>query len=141
LQSLFDKQTAGKAERDWILLILDGHGSHCTLSFLEWYRSHRILVAVFPPHSTHRLQPLDVSLFGPLAAYYSQALDAHSRLSQGLAGVTKRGLFKNFYSAFDSAFTEANVRSGWRKTGIGPFNPHQVLDKKDGNHSETSRVE
>jgi hypothetical protein len=81
LQSLFHKQTLDKARRDWRLLILDGHSSHCTLSFLEWCRSNRILVAVFPPHSTHRLQPLDVSLFRPLASYYSQSLDAHSRLS------------------------------------------------------------
>jgi len=137
LQSLFHKQTISKAGRDWRLLILDGHGSHCTLSFLEWCRSNRILVAVFPPHSTHRLQPLDVSLFGPLATYYSQSLDAQSRLSQGLASVTKRDFFKNFYSAFDNAFTEANIRSGWLKTGIEPFDPDQVLkifNEKAGDH-------
>jgi hypothetical protein len=32
LQSLFHEQTVGKARRDWRLLILDGHGSQCTLS-------------------------------------------------------------------------------------------------------------
>jgi hypothetical protein len=50
----------------------------------------QILVAVFPPHSTYRLQPLDVSLFRPLISYYSQLLDTHSRLPQGLTSVTKR---------------------------------------------------
>lgn len=55
------------------------------------------------------------------------AIDAHSRLSQGLASVTKRDFFKDFYSAFDSAFTEANIRSGWLKAGIEPFDPDQVL--------------
>ena len=96
-----------------------------------------MLVAVFPLHSTHRLQPLDVSLFGSLATYYSQSLDAHSRLSQGLASVTKRDFFKEFYSAFDSAFTEANIRSGWLKTGIEPVNQDQVLkifDEKGGDN-------
>ena len=144
LQSLFHKQTLNKAKRDWRLLILDGHGSHCTLSFLEWCRSNRILVAIFPPHSTHRLQPLDVSLFTPLASYYSQSLDAHSRLSQGLASVTKRDFFKNFYSAFDKAFTEANIRSGWLKTGIEPFDPDQVLKifkREGGDHPEAMRAE
>jgi hypothetical protein len=97
LQSLFHKQTLDKAKRDSRLLILDGHGSHYTLSFLEWCRSNRILVAVSSPHTTHRLQPLDVGLFSPLASYYSQSADAHSRLSQGLASVTKRDFFKNFY--------------------------------------------
>lgn len=103
LQSLFHKQTIGKAGRDWRLLVLGSHGSHCTLSFLEWCLNNKILVAVFPPHSTHRLQPLDVGLFGPLATYYSHSLHAHSRLSQGLAKVTKRDFFKNFYSAFASS--------------------------------------
>lgn len=128
LQSLFDTQTVGKAKRDWRLLILDGHGSHCTLRFLDWCRSNKILVAIFPPHSTHRLQPLDVSVFGPLATYYSQQLDHHTRLSQGLVALSKRDFFKNFYPAYDKAFTEENIKAGWRKTGLEPFNPQRVLN-------------
>jgi hypothetical protein len=87
---------------------------------------------------------LDVSLFRPLASYYSRLLYAHSRLSQSLASVTKRDLFKNFYSAFDKAFTEANISSGWLKTGIEPFDPDQVLKifkKEGGDHSEASGAE
>jgi hypothetical protein len=124
---LFDTQTVGKAKRDWRLLILDGHGSHCTLRFLDWCRSNKILVAIFPPHSTHRLQPLDVSVFGPLATYYSQQLDHHTRRSQGLTALTKRDFFKNFYSAYDRAFTEDNIVSAWQKTGLEPFDPQRVL--------------
>lgn len=127
LQSLFNPQTVDKAKRDWRLLVLDGHGSHCTIRFLDWCRSNRILVAVFPPHATHRLQPLDVSLFRPLATYYSHELDRHTRLSQGLTALTKRDFFKNFYLAYDRAFIEANVKSGWQKTGLEPFDPEQVL--------------
>ena len=141
LQSLFDTQTSEKAKRDWRLLILDGHGSHCTLSFLEWCHNHRILVAIYPPHSTHRLQPLDVSLFRPLATYYSQALDAHTRQSLGLSCISKRDFFKIFYPAFDKAFTEDNIRSGWRKTGIEPWDPAEVLkifDKEEDQALEDS---
>jgi hypothetical protein len=115
LQSHSDPQTSEKARRDWGLLILDGHGSHCTLDFLEWCHKRRILVAIYPPHSTHRLQPLDVSLFNPLATYYSQALDAHTRQSLGLSSVSKRDFFTIFYPAFDKAFSEENIRSGWCK--------------------------
>jgi hypothetical protein len=143
LQSLFDPQTSGKAKRDWRLLILDGHGSHCTLDFLEWCHKRRILVAIYPPHSTHRLQPLDVSLFRPLATYYSQALDAHTRQSLGLSSISKRDFFTIFYPAFDKAFTEENVRSGWRKTGIEPWNPAEVLkifDKEGGEGSDSSQA-
>jgi hypothetical protein len=127
LQSLFNKETLDKAKRDWRLLILDGHSSHYTLKFLDWCRSNRILVAMFPPHSTYRLQPLDVSLFRPLATHYSQLLDRHTRLSLGILNSSKRDFFKNFYPAFDKTFIEANIRSGWLKTGIEPFDLEQVL--------------
>jgi len=85
------------------------------------------------------LQPLDVRLFEPLATNYSTSLDTHSRLSQGLASFTKRDFFKTFYSAFDKTFIEANIRSGWLKTGIEPFDPDQVLKifkKGTGDHSQ-----
>lgn len=136
LQSLFDPQTSGKARRDWRLLMLDGHGSHCTLDFLEWCHKRRILVAIYPPHSTHRLQPLDVGLFRPLATYYSQALDAHTRQSLGLLSISKRDLFTIFYPAFDKAFKEENIRSGWRRTGVEPWDPAQVLKVFDSEASE-----
>jgi hypothetical protein len=108
--------------------MLDGHGSHCTLDLLNWYHERGILVAIYSPHSNHGLQPLDVSLFNPLATYYSQALDAHTRQSLGLSSVSKRDFFTIFYPAFDKAFTEENVRSAWRKTGIEPWGPAQVLN-------------
>jgi hypothetical protein len=127
LQSLFNKETLAKAKRDWRLLILDGYGSHCTLKFQDRCQSNRILIAVFPPHSTHRLQPLDVSLFRPLATNYSQSLGKHTRLPLGLVDISKRDFFRNFYSAFEKTFTEASIRSGWHKTGIEPFDLEQVL--------------
>jgi hypothetical protein len=97
------------------------------LYFLDWCKSNRILVAIFPPHATHRLQPLDVSMFRPLATYYSQELDRHTRQSQGFTSLTKRDFFHNFDRAYCKAFTEANISSEWLKTGLEPFNPAEVL--------------
>jgi hypothetical protein len=87
------------------------------------------LVAIFPPHSTHQLQPLDVSLFGPLATYYSQQADDYTRRSMGMSDISKRDFFKNFLPAYYKAFTDVNIRSGWCKTGLEPFNPEQVLNQ------------
>jgi DDE superfamily endonuclease len=76
LVALFDRFTKRKARngRDMRLLITGGHASHINMSFLDWCEQHRIIVAVFPPHSTHRLQPLDVSLFCPLSIAYTEQL-------------------------------------------------------------------
>ena len=59
LQSVFERYTKEKVNRSRRLLIVDGHSSHFNL---ECDR-RRILVLVLPPHSTHRLQPLDIKLF------------------------------------------------------------------------------
>jgi hypothetical protein len=77
LKLVFDRQTKEKAQKDrraWRLLILDRHGSHVNMEFIEYCHNNRILLAVYPPHSTYTLQPLDVALFKPLSAAYSQAL-------------------------------------------------------------------
>jgi hypothetical protein len=69
LQQVFDRFTMAKARRSYRLLILDSHGSHLTTDFIDSCDGNRILLAIFPPHSTHSLQPLDVVLFGPLSKY------------------------------------------------------------------------
>jgi hypothetical protein len=127
LTGLFEEETAVKAKRSWRLLFVDGHGSHVNMKFLNWCERHRILIAIYPPHSTHRLQPLDVSVFAPLAHHYSQGLDSLIRQSEGRTTMSKRDFFAIFWPAFEEAFTEKNIASAWSKTGILPFDPQKVL--------------
>ncbi|KAM4061808.1 DDE superfamily endonuclease [Hirsutella rhossiliensis] len=75
LQRIFDCHTKQKAGRAYRLLILDGHNSHINLKFIDYADRNRILIAVLPSHSTHRLQPLDVGLFSALSTYYAQGSD------------------------------------------------------------------
>ena len=96
---------------------------------MTWCDANRVLVAVYPPHSTHRLQSLDVSLFSPLAAYYTQELDQWMTRIAGLSSVSKMTFSKLFWPAFQRAFVERDVLSGWEKTGLQPFNPNIVLDQ------------
>jgi hypothetical protein len=75
------------------------------LAFIDYADANRILLAVLPPHSTHRLQPLDVGLFSPLATYYSQEIDDLLASSQGLVRLTKRDFWSLFRPAWEKAFT------------------------------------
>ena len=84
---------------------------------------------MYPPHSTHRLQPLDVSLFNPLANFYSQNVSDWMHKTQGLSNLTKRDFFGLFWPAFTRAFTPKNILSGWEKTGLQPLNPAIILDQ------------
>jgi len=109
LTGIFDRYTKQKARngRDYRLLFVDGHSSHLNMKFLTWCEQHWVHVAIYPPHSTHRLQPLDVSLFNPLANYYSQNLTQWITKTQGLCSISKRDFFRLFW----------------------PFNPSEVLNQ------------
>jgi hypothetical protein len=52
LEQVFDGYTKQQSGR-WQLLILDGHGSHVTMEFIDYCDCHRILLIILPPHSTH----------------------------------------------------------------------------------------
>jgi hypothetical protein len=129
LKNIFDPYTRAKAGRARRLLIVDGHSSHVNWEFLETCDRLRILVAILPPHTTHRIQPLDVALFQPLATAYSRELDALIHKGESFVSITKRLFWPMFKKAWDASFTKENIESGWRKTGIWPFNPSVVLSK------------
>lgn len=42
------------------------------IELINMAREHNVIVVCFPPHCTHRLQPLDVSFVAPLSTYYEQ---------------------------------------------------------------------
>ena len=111
--------------------------------FIEWCDKHHVLLAIYPPHTTHRLQPLDVSLFSPLATYYTQQLETFIYSTFALSSLGKRDFFKLFWPAYINAFTEANINSGWQKTGLHPFNSELVISKltqhSNGNKDELLR--
>jgi hypothetical protein len=47
------------------LLVLNGHGSHITFEFKALANEYKIILLYLPAHTTHRLQPLDIRIFGP----------------------------------------------------------------------------
>ncbi|XP_065315310.1 uncharacterized protein LOC135924190 [Gordionus sp. m RMFG-2023] len=54
-----------------VLLILDNHISHHSYSAVKFCIDTGIILLSLPPHCTHKLQPLDRSVFGPLKKYYT----------------------------------------------------------------------
>jgi len=54
-----------------LFLILDGHTSHTSYEVIKAARDNNVELIRLPSHSTHMLQPLDLSVFGPLKTYWS----------------------------------------------------------------------
>ena len=99
------------------------------MEFISLCDQLRILLLVLPPHSIHRLQPLDVSLFAPLSRYYTNGLNNLMFNSLGIISISKRAFWSTFWPAWQQAFSESNILSGFRKTGIWPFDPSIILSQ------------
>ena len=135
LEQVFNRETKQKARRQWRLLILDGHGSHVTMKFIEFCDAHKILLLIYPPHSTHTLQPLDVVMFSPLAGAYSRALAEFMDKCQGLSSITKRDFFSLFYIAWEVSFHQKSIVKAFECTGLVPFEPQKVLSRFQQHHN------
>lgn len=56
--------------KNTVVLILDGHSSHKTTEYLELAKKLGVILLCLPPHCKYRLQPLNVSIFGPTDTFY-----------------------------------------------------------------------
>jgi hypothetical protein len=108
----------------WRLLLLDGHGSHYTKEFATFAAEVKILLFAFPPHLTHILQPLDVGCFQPLKWYHSRSLDYASR--SGATEINKADFLSTIDEIRRLTFTSNTIKSGWRRTGLHPWDPEKV---------------
>ena len=76
------------------LLICDCHKSHEAYRTFEPARENNIHILALSPHTTHRLQPLDKGVFGPLSCYYNEACTEYLSL-QALCTQSTNGLSQN----------------------------------------------
>ena len=128
LEEVFEPRTRPIRLTQRRLLIVDSHSSYINLRFIEYAWNHSILILLLPPHSTHRLQPLDVNCFQPLATKYQVYLDQWLSKSLGHVHLTKRNFYEIFRPAWLDSFTPYNIQGGFQKAGIWPFKLDIVLD-------------
>jgi hypothetical protein len=84
---------------------------------------------LFPPHSTHTLQPLDDVCFKPLSNCYNKEVTRHLHRTQGLIPVKKGGFFSLFWRAWVSSFTARTIFESFEATGLWPMNREAVLKR------------
>jgi DDE superfamily endonuclease len=107
------------------MLICDGFGTHETLEILEFCFESNIILCRIPSHTSHKLQPCNIAVFGPLKTAYRGQVE---RLERGGVNTIGKEHFTSLYSpARKRALTEKNIRAGWAKNGLFPFNPDRVL--------------
>lgn len=103
------------------LILMDNHSSHVNLRVVEFARQNSIVIVTFPPHCSHKLQPLDVTVYGPFKTRYRIAMNEWMLTNPGKT-VTIYQVGQFVKEAYLSAFSPQNVTQGFLKTGIYPLN-------------------
>ncbi len=74
-EKIFIPATRGLSKDPPVELFFDGHHSHISLSLIELARTNNVHLICFPPHCTHILQPLDVSVFYPFENFMEEGFE------------------------------------------------------------------
>ena len=112
-----------------VLLLLDNHSSHLNVEAIDLARDNGIVMLSFPPHCSHRLQPLDRSVFGPFKRSFSLHMDSWMRSHPGQT-VSIYNVPEIAAEAWLTAATPKNIQGGFRAAGVMPFNP-EIFSEED----------
>ena len=108
---------------------MDNYESHINVEFDEYCKENRIISLYLPAHSSYLTQLLDVGVFNLLKRAYGIQISFFVRVD--ITYITKNDFFPAFRAAFETVFTEKNAKSGFRRSGLVPFNPETVISKLD----------
>lgn len=108
-----------------VLLLVDGHSSHCSPEVITLARENNVILLALAPHTTHLCQPLDVAVYKSFKTNLSKLV----KLGQALKGdlwISKTNVARMLKQPFEASMSMVNIKSGFRKCGIFPFNPNGI---------------
>lgn len=111
-----------------VLLLLDGHSTHCnSVEMLEYANENQIIMLSMPSHTSHYLQPLDRAVFKSLKFnFYEQCrLWINQNTGRRITRLTFGTLLNK---AWGKAASAENAISGFKASGVVPFNPGAIPD-------------
>ena len=109
------------------MLIINGHGSHLTPQFNQICIENDIISICIPPHSSHLLQPLDVSCFAVLKQAYGHIVE--DKMCLDINYIDKLDFLAAYPHARAETYKPENLINSFAATGLVSFNPDQVLTK------------
>ena len=113
------KHTYAGPNKQWKLLLLDGHESHYHLPFQLLLKENCIQPWYFLSHLTHALQPLDVGVFRPWKHYHSRAVNSALRSLDLQYTVTS--LFRDLTEIRANTMQTYTICNAFEKAGMWPL--------------------
>jgi len=109
-----------------VLLLLDNHGSHLSIEGLSFAKYFGIVMLSFPPHYSHKLQPLDRTVFGPFKKYLNSAGDSWIINNSGKT-MTIYDILTTVSQTYPLSMTPTNIQSHMHIHSIEIFFPTSIL--------------
>jgi hypothetical protein len=122
---VFGPQTKSRANGRPRILINDGFTAHQSLEMLQFCHENNIIFCRLPSHTSHKLQPCDVAVFGPLKTAYRERVE--DLYFGGANAIGKQHFTLLYRQSRGVAFTPGNIEVAWAKAGRFPWNPDRVL--------------
>ena len=88
---------------------------------IDFARDRGIVSLTIPPHTSHKLQPLGKSCYGPFKTAFNKAMDNWLRTNPGKT-VTIYDIPEITNEAYTQTFTARNITADFQSTGIYPYN-------------------
>uniref|UniRef100_A0A1B6CLP2 DDE-1 domain-containing protein n=1 Tax=Clastoptera arizonana TaxID=38151 RepID=A0A1B6CLP2_9HEMI len=101
-----------KEER--VLLVIDNHETHLSVEVLDKASAEDVVILTFPPHTSHRLQPLDGAVYSSLKAYYNQAVDSWLLNNPGET-MSIYNISEIVGQIYSKVFSTSNIVKGFKK--------------------------
>lgn len=103
------------------LLVFDNHESHMGPDTIRMAKDNGVYLVTLPPHCSDKMQPLDVAVYRSLKGSYNSEADKWLSNHPGKT-ITIYDVAEIFGIAFYRSMTPSNITSGFKATGIYPFN-------------------
>nr|XP_023011718.1 uncharacterized protein LOC111502004 [Leptinotarsa decemlineata] len=111
-----------------ILLLLDYHESHKYYPALDYASKNNIVILSLAPHTTHKMQPMDVAVYGPLKTYFEREVNAFQKSHPGRI-INQYDVARLLSPAFLKCAVAINAVHGFERPGIWPVNKYAFGDE------------
>lgn len=114
-----------RQNRQKILLVFDGYRAHLSPPVLELFHANDIIVYALPSHTSGKLQPLDCAIFSAFKSAL-RSITADMVLMGDEKLLDQADLCSILRAAYNRAFTQDNIKAGFRNSGLYPLDHTRV---------------
>lgn len=116
-----------KSKKDQVLPLSHNYESHITVPAISKCYENAVIMLTFPPHTNHKLQPLDRRVFGHFKMFYN-IVGSDCLLSNPGTSISIYNVAHLTDQAYPRAFIPFNNQSGFCITGLWPINSEKFIE-------------